>query len=344
MIFALGTPIDARTKPWEYDWSVKPDALMISAIDLLPNKRLFKKIVDIGIHDFLGWDGRIVCDSGAFSAINRRKEIKFDLETLKEIYREFNRQDSDILKISLDYPDGDILSNYEELMHYEVQPVVPFDREDLIDPILNDYNNPDWIFVGRLVPLMKRGGQFKERLFKALLDFKEHISTFTGIGSIKIWALGVGAPSIINDVGGVLDGCDSSRWRITSANMILLPYGGERGVGRITKWRGTSKRISENGENKLVLKILRNIDELSGGLENLDSSLGFTKSPKMLESQKELNLPTIGDILTKIRDNDDNISVYHLELILRSSSRLRLFFNYFSALNYKVENSLKNNY
>ena len=341
MIFALGTPINARTKPWEYDWSVKPDALMISAIDLLTNKRLFRKIAEICIHDFLGWDGRIICDSGAFSAINRRKKINFNLETLKEIYREFNRQDSDILKISLDYPDKDILVNYEELLHYEVQPVIPFDREDLIDPILNDYSDPDWIFVGRLVPIMKRGGQFKERLFKALFDFKESISIFTESRSIKIWALGVGAPSIINDVSGMLDGCDSSRWRITSANMILLPYGGERGVGKITKWRGTSKRISENGEKKLVLKILRNIDELSGGLENLDSSLSFTKSPKMLDSQNELNLPTIGDILTKIRDYDEKISVYHLELVLRSSSRLRLFFNYFSALNYKAEISLK---
>ena len=62
MIFALGTPINARTKPWVYDWIVKPDALMISAIDLMENPRLYQTIKKAGIRDYLGWDGCLICD------------------------------------------------------------------------------------------------------------------------------------------------------------------------------------------------------------------------------------------------------------------------------------------
>ena len=79
MSFALGTPISARIRPWKYDWIVKPDALMISAIDLMESPGLFDKIKDKGIHDYLEWDGPLVCDSGAFSAINRKKKIKTNI-------------------------------------------------------------------------------------------------------------------------------------------------------------------------------------------------------------------------------------------------------------------------
>ncbi len=338
MIFALGTPINAGTKPWKYDWNIKPDALMISAIDLLTNRKLLKKITEKGIHEYLEWDGKIICDSGAFSAINRRKKVFLSLETLKEIYIELNRQDPEILKITLDYPDEDILTNYGKMLRYNVQPVIPFDRLDLIELILTGYSDPDWIFIGRLVPLMRRGVKFKEKLFRALSEFKTHLAPYSGSKDKKLWALGVGAPSIINEVRRVIDGCDSSRWRITSANMILLPHGGERGVGKITKWRGTNKRISEGREKEEVMKILRNIDRLSGGIENLDDSLSFNKSPKLLNAQLELNLPTVGELITKIRDDDEKISVYQLELLLRSSGRLRMIFNYCAALNYKTGN------
>ena len=336
MIFALGTPINARTKPWVYDWIIKPDALMISAIDLMENSRLFERVKQKGIRDILGWDGKLICDSGAFSAINRKKKVDMKIEMLKEIYQELTQQHPDIIKITLDYPDKAILSNYSELFPYEVQPVGPFNRLDLIEQIIAEHGYPEWWFLGRLVPLMRGGGGYKNRLFSAIADFKSVLLNYPHEKKDNLWALGVGAPSILQELKEQVDGCDSSRWRITGSNMILLPFGGERGVANRTKWRGTHHRIAEGDEKELVISILKQIDIMSGGIESLDETLKLTNKPKQLKERFENKLPTIGELINLIRDDTKTVSVYDLELLLRSSGSLRLIFNYYTALYYKL--------
>ncbi|PWI48217.1 hypothetical protein CEE45_07870 [Candidatus Heimdallarchaeota archaeon B3_Heim] len=344
MSFALGTPINARIRPWKYDWIVKPDSLMISAIDLMENSSLFEKIKKIGVHEYLEWDGPLVCDSGAFSAINRKKKINVELEQLKLYYRELTRQDPNIIKITLDYPDENILSNYLELLPYEIQPVIPYNQLQILEQIVTESGLPEWSFIGRLVPLMRGGSGYKNRLFSAINDFKNKLDEISYNEKCRIWALGVGAPSILTEVLTAVDGCDSSRWRITGSNMILLPHGGERGVGNKTKWRGTHRRIEEGDEKMLVLQILQQIDTLSGGLETLDKSLWFNKNPKQLKNHFEVNLPSIGKLIEKLRNNIQTMTVYDLELLLRSSGNLRLIFNYFAALHYKLEERDNTNY
>lgn len=336
MIFALGTPINARFRPWTYDWALKPDALMISAIDFFSSPRLFQKVGKEGIHESLGWDGQIICDSGAFSALNRKRKIDLEIEELKRIYRELTQQDSSILKITLDFPDDKILANYRELHSLEVQPVIPYDRIEIMDKIILNEGLPEWFFIGRLVPLMRRGGGHANRLFPVLKELKTNLRKLEALGKVKLWALGVGAPSLINQLAEIVDGSDSTRWRITGSNMVLLPKGGERGVGNLTKWRGTHHRIKEGLEKEIVIKILQKIDNKSGGLENLDVSLLPDKTPKLLRSKIEKNLPTIGEIQDKLRDNKEELSVYDLELLLRTSGNLRLIFNYWAALSFKT--------
>ncbi len=341
MSFALGTPISARVRPWQFDWIVKPDFLMISAVDFMQNPNLFETIKKSGIHEYLEWDGPLVCDSGAFSALNRKKKMNLSLQQLKVFYRELSRQDPEIIKITLDYPDKDILSNYLELLPYEIQPVIPHNQLHLLDEIVSEAGFSDWSFIGRLVPLMRGGSGYKNRLFKALNNFKREMQNFSSSEISKIWALGVGAPSILHEVLSAVDGCDSSRWRITASNMILLPFGGERGIGSKTKWRGTHHRIEEGMEKKCVINILNQIDIRSGGLETLDKSLQVNAYPKQLKNNFEVNLPKIGDLIGKLRNADQNVSVYELELLLRSSGNLRLIFNYISALYYKLDTSFK---
>ena len=336
MIFALGTPINARFRPWTYDWALKPDALMISAIDFFSSPRLFQKIKKKGIHDFLGWDGQIILDSGAFSALNRKKKIDLNIEELKKIYREITRQDPTILKITLDFPDEKILANYRELYSLEVQPVVPYDRFEILNDIILNEGLPEWFFIGRLVPLMRKGGGQANRLFSVLDELKKHLRKCEALGKVKLWTLGVGAPSIINQLTEIVDGCDSARWRITGSNMVLLPKGGERGVGNLTKWRGTHHRINEGFEREIVINILQQIDDKSGGLEHLDVLLLLDRQPKQLKTKVEKDLPTIGTLLDKFREKRDQISVYDLELLLRTSGNLRLIFNYWSALSFKT--------
>lgn len=336
MIFAIGTPINARFRPWTYDWALKPDALMISAIDFLSSPKLFQKVVKEGIHDYLGWEGQIICDSGAFSALNRKKKISLNLDELKRIYHEITQQDSSIVKITLDFPDDKILANYRELYSLEVQPVIPYDRIEIMEEIIRNEGLPEWFFIGRLVPLMRKGGGHAKRLFPVLEEFNTNLRKFEALGQVKLWALGVGAPSLINQLARLVDGCDSARWRITGSNMVLLPKGGERGVGNLTKWRGTHHRISDGFEKEIVIKLLQKIDNKSGGMEKLDDSLLPNKSPKPLKSKIEKNLPAIGEIVSKLRDHAEELSTYDLELLLRTSGNLRLIFNYWAALSFKT--------
>ena len=336
MIFALGTPVKAKFRPWTYDWAPKPDALMISAIDFFSSPTLFHKIKKIGIHEFLGWDGQIICDSGAFSAINRKKKIDLNIEELKVFYKEITSQDPTILKITLDFPDDKILTNYHDLFPLEVQPVVPYDRTEIIDDIVRKEGLPEWFFVGRLVPLMRKGGGHANRLFPVLEKVKKHIINWEALGKAKLWALGVGAPSIITQLTEIVDGCDSTRWRITGSNMVLLPKGGERGVGNLTKWRGTHHRINEGFEKEIVIKILQQIDNKSGGLENIDDLLLPDRQPKQLKAKVENDLPTIGILMDNLREKKDLLSIYDLELLLRTSGNLRLIFNYWAALSFKT--------
>lgn len=333
MIFALGSPVNARCRPWTFDWAIKPDALMISSIDFLSSPRTFAAVKKKGIHEYLGWDGPIICDSGAYSALNRKNKIHLDIERLKEIYVELATQDPSIIKITLDFPDDKIVDNYLDLHALEVQPVVPFDRLELINEIIQKSGTPEWFFIGRLVPLMRGGGNQKARLFSVLIRFKEQVKLYN---TVKLWALGVGAPSLIQEIPQHVDGCDSTRWRITGSNMILLPRGGERGVANRTKWRGTHHRIGNGMEKTTVIQILKQIDEKSDGLENLDEALQFNQKPRQLKGKVETKLPTIGQLLKKMRNYSDQLSVYDLELLLRSSGNLRLIFNYWAALSYKI--------
>ncbi len=336
MIFALGTPINARFRPWVYDWTIKPDALMISAIDFFTSPTTLEKVKKIGLHEFLGWDGQIICDSGAFSAINRKNKVDLNIETLKAIYKEITSQDPSIIKITLDFPDDKIITNYRELYSLEVQPVVPHDRMELFNDIIQHEGYPEWLFIGRLVPLMRKGGGHANRLFSAIDNIKKHIKDQNGSEKVKLWTLGVGAPSLINQLTEKVDGCDSARWRITASNMVLLPKGGERGVGNLTKWRGTHHRISDGLEKDIVIRILQEIDLKSGGLEHVDVSFTTDRTPKRLKTKAENDLPTIGMLLDKLRENKDQLSVYDLELLLRTSGNLRLIFNYWSALSFKT--------
>jgi len=336
LIYALGTPINARFKPWTYEWALKPDALMISAIDFFDNPKLFQKVKKVGIHEYLGWNGQIICDSGAFSALNRIKPVKINISQLKEIYKELNAQDSSIIKITLDFPEEQILVNYRDLYSLDVQPVVPYNRLEILNSILESNNFPSWIFIGRLVPLMKKGRGHANRLFPVLDNINERIRIYDEKGEIKLWTLGVGAPSLISRLSEKVDGCDSARWRITGSNMVLLPGGGERGVGNITKWRGTHHRIGDEDERKLVINILNQIDKKSKGLEKIDAALEKDYYPKQLKRNVEKNLPTIGLLLEKLRNSRNQMSVYDLELLFRSSGNLRLIFNYWAALSSKI--------
>jgi len=310
---------------------------MVSAIDFIASPRALKELKQKGIRELLDWDGLLICDSGAFSALNRKNKIKIELEDLKAIYHELTKQDPNIFKITLDFPDDKIISNYNKLHSLEVHPVLPYNQLDLINSITDIESNLNWIFIGRLVPLMRSGGRHGNKLFTIIEEIRDYFLE-KNLTKTKIWALGIGAPSLIGDLQYIVDGCDSARWRITGSNMILLPRGGERGIGKKTKWRGTHNRISEGEEKEGIIKTLLMIDQKSNGLELLDNNLNPSKSVKAIEAGYEVKLPTIGELLDKLRGNQDKISPKDLEYLFRSSGNLRLLYNFWVALSFKGQN------
>ena len=310
---------------------------MVSAIDFIANPRAFKQLQQKGIREILDWDGVLICDSGAFSALNRKNKIRIELEDLEDIYSELTKQDPNILKITLDYPDDNIISNYNKLHSLEVYPVLPYNQLDLINSITDIEPNPEWIFIGRLVPLIRSGAGHGNKLFTLIEEIKDFFQD-NYLDKTKIWTLGVGAPSLIRNLKYLIDGCDSARWRITGSNMILLPEGGERGIGKKTKWRGTHNRISEGDEKESIIRTLLMMDKKSDGLELLDSNLNPNKVVKTIEKNYKEKLPTIGELLDKLRRNHENFSIKDLEYLFHSSGNLRLLFNFWTALSFKGQN------
>ncbi len=346
MIFALGTPINARFKPWAIPGMLLPDGLMISVVDFFRSKKLLKDVRKKGIREVLSWDGLIICDSGAFTAINSKNTINISVDDVKSIYRELFSDDDAIIKISLDFPSDKILEHYKILHSVDVQPAVPHDQIDLLRAVLEFEPNVEWIFIGRLVPLMRKGRNQVSRLKVRLDVIKQVINEFYWHESPpKLWTLGLGAPSMFDYLIKNVDGADSSRWRVSGSNMILMPNGGERGVGNRTKWLATHRRIREGEEKLQVVRVLR---ELFSRCDNLLEYI-----PKLVETvkipeewiqdgpshvKKRLSGRNFNLLLEKILFED--VSCIHpleLEVVLRSSSRLRLLFNYHVILKRKME-------
>lgn len=346
----MGTPVNAKFKPWTIPGMLKPDALMISVVDFIRSRSLLDRVRKTGIREELDWDGLIVCDSGAFTALNSKKTFKITVDDVKVIYQDLFREDDQILKISLDFPTDKILENYKKLHSVEVQPAVPHDRLDILKEILMFNHDVEWIFIGRLVPLMRNGRNHLERLTLRLTKVKETIREFHSRGvSPKLWTLGLGAPSLLEYLITTVDGADSSRWRVSGSNMIILPHGGERGVGNITKWSATQRRIQEGNEKRQVLHILR---ELFSRCENL---LDYVPRLKAIDKippewvlhgpqdvQQSLTRHSVYTLLEKVLlAEPEEIHPLELEICLRASSRLRLLFNYHAILSKKMEKERK---
>ena len=320
MLFAIGTPVGAYIKPWIYDWGVSPDALMISAIDFIEKEFNFKKLRKKSLPDILEWDKMIICDSGAFSLLNQRKKIQIHYEQLKSVYKILQNDSPHVIKLSLDFPDDKILENYLNLQSLEVMPVVPYYDIKLIEQILQYTPDVRWLFIGRLVPLMRKKS-YRQSITKILPELTAQLQNIEPNfrQKHKIWALGIGAPTLFSWLPQYVDGSDSSRWRITAGNMILLPGGGERGVGKVTKWTGTKTRIKDGKEKNLVISLLRHILMVVDNFSAIDKKI-------------EAKVPKTKELESKIKDEPSAIRIKELEELLSASGYIRLYFNYLAAL------------
>ena len=264
MLVALGTPLKARPRPWEY---FKVPALMVNAYEIIKNESLRKEIHAKGLHEFLNYDGTIFLDSGGYQAMKKGIDIK--IEDLLYIYKLI---DADFY-FSLDYPayvTGNCkskikktIANYEKLVKVveNVIPIVhPNINRALIEFEAYKKYSPKYMAIGGLVPLMLT--------IKGLSNGRKTainlIAKVRMLHKGRLHVMGLGAPTVIPIIRTLkCDSTDSSSWRVKAAHgKIMLPYGGERHVTNNPAKFGCIKLTDEEKRNleKYKCSIMKEFD------------------------------------------------------------------------------------
>jgi queuine/archaeosine tRNA-ribosyltransferase len=227
---ALGTPLKARPRPWEY---FKVPALMVNAYEIIKDEDLRREIQARGLHEFLNHDGIIFLDSGGYQAMKKGIDIK--IEDLIHVYK-LARSD---FYFSLDYPSytpknskikiAKTIANYEKLCE-ALENVIPIVHPN-INRALTEFeayskHSPQYIAIGGLVPLMLTTKGFLNGR-KTAIDL---IAKLRMLHEGKLHIMGLGAPTVLPIIEILnCDSTDSASWRLKAAHgKIMLPNGGER--------------------------------------------------------------------------------------------------------------------
>lgn len=221
------------------------ETVMVSAYEIIRNRRVYNEVCEKGIHKYLGFDGLIIMDSGGFS-FQKKDELDVDPEDILELY-EMSKPD---LGVVLDHPLNPLedemknkerwlktLQNSDLMLKNSKIPLIPvvhgYSLKDLkksCDDIKNIHENPPIIGLGSIVPLIFkcRGSKKFKNSVNFIIDsvrmvrkeFPDSLLHVFGIGSTKsmhlMYSLGV-------------DSLDSMGWRLKAAyGCIQLPGVGDR--------------------------------------------------------------------------------------------------------------------
>ena len=266
--WSFENPIDL----WSY---FKVPAIIVNPTSMIKKAALSQEIRRKGgLHEFLGYDGKIYLDSGGFQIL--KNNVHITLEQLLQIY-EITRAD---YFFSLDIPispEDDIdtrqrkmektIKNYAELRKkYEnIIPVVHPPLESALEMCqiyLNELDCDKLLSIGGLVPFIM--GNKKKNIVELIYNVKKMYS-----GPIHV--LGLGAPTIIPTLKILnIDSSDSASWRIKAGyGKIMLHNGGERHV---------TQRRAEFGGRKISKEEIETIFSLNCpiieqfGWEKIESS------------------------------------------------------------------------
>ncbi|MEM2741307.1 MAG: hypothetical protein QXD95_04080 [Nitrososphaeria archaeon] len=230
MLVALGTPLKARPRPWEY---FKVPALMVNAYEIIKNENLRREIQVKGLHDYLNYDGTIFLDSGGYQAMKKGINIK-----VKDLIKVYESAKADFY-FSLDFPSYAIgeckgkiaktIANYEKIRKV-VENVIPIVHPNINRALMEfeaySKHSPQYMAIGGLVPLMlTTKGLLNGR--KTAIDL---IAEIRRLYRGRLHVMGLGAPTVLPIVKTLnCDSTDSASWRLKAAHgKIMLPNGGER--------------------------------------------------------------------------------------------------------------------
>lgn len=221
------------------------ETIMVSAYEIIRNRKVYEEICEKGIHKYLGFDGLVIMDSGGFS-FQKKDSLEVDPEDILELY-EISKPD---LGVVLDHPLNPLenemknkdrwmktLQNSDLMLKNGKIPLIPvvhgYSLEDLrnsCNDIKKIHENPPIIGLGSIVPLIFkcRGSKKFKNSVNFIIDsvrmvrkeFPDSLLHVFGIGSAKsmhlMYSLGV-------------DSLDSMGWRLKAAyGCIQLPGVGDR--------------------------------------------------------------------------------------------------------------------
>jgi tRNA-guanine family transglycosylase len=234
-ILWLTKPIRNKPDPWHY---FKVEGVMVNAYEILTKPSITKRIIDEGVHKYMGFDGLIVMDSGGFLFMNKKK-INVNPETIIDLYEKSKPNYAVVLDHPLlpNLPPEEINKRLEETLEntkimLELKqsknpvliPVIHgFDKTTIKKYIrkLQDIGDFDVYGLGSLVPFV-----FSTKGNGGIYNLIEIVSLVRALLPDKIiHVFGVGSALTMHLMFYIgVDSVDTVSWRIKAAyGAIQLP-------------------------------------------------------------------------------------------------------------------------
>ena len=248
----LGHLMDHKPKLWK---TSKLDNLMVNAYFILKKASTYNKIVDMGIHKYLDYDGLVMMDSGGY-LFQKKEEMDLDPLKVLDLY-ENSRPD---IGVVLDHPFDPNSSNLINKKRWDITlkntaimiesnskvPLMPVihgyslnELEKACSDIKKIDDDPKLIGLGSLVPLIFSTTAGSKRFPDCMQFVMQSVKLIRReFPDAMIHAFGIGSTLTMHLMYSVgTDSLDSTGWRIKAAyGMIQLPGVSDRHVKTRNEW------------------------------------------------------------------------------------------------------------
>ena len=262
----LGHLMDHKPKLWE---TSKLDNLMVNAYFILKKASTYNKIVEMGIHKYLDYEGLVMMDSGGY-LFQKKEEMDLDPLKVLDLYENY-RPD---IGVVLDHPFDPNSSNLINKKRWDITlkntaimiesnskvPLMPVihgyslkELEKACSDIKKIDDDPKLIGLGSLVPLIFSTTAGSKRFPDCMQFVMQSVKLIRReFPDAMIHAFGIGSTLTMHLMYSVgTDSLDSTGWRIKAAyGMIQLPGVSDRHV----KTRNNGRRHLDIAEKRILAK------------------------------------------------------------------------------------------
>ena len=228
--------------PWIYEEQINQYMLKNNSGILFSYwqfRRSIQKIISLGLHDYFSFDGPIIIDSGAYSALNLGREIS--LEKYVKFLRTVGVSNNDLI-VNLDVIGNQkkSLDNWSILSQRIDHPVLPVVHFPCIN--LSDYSVLN-IGLGGMVSSLK----INEK--GSVFDVAAWIAKFFSLSNQSFHGFGLGSPFHQVAFKDFFESIDWIGWRRNAAIGDCYTPEGSRSVPNVRKSKRTRKWLTQEHFN-----------------------------------------------------------------------------------------------